>query len=357
MTLSDSFKPTSNSLNVIRLLLAAAVIVSHSWPVGGYGTEPSWGNETVGGWALFGFFTLSGYLITRSRLSGQRARDFYWARFLRIYPGFIVCLLVIAFIFAPVSQLLKSSGTYSIASAVTFVLRNSLLYAPVGAQVGISGTLTNVPFTGYWDGSLWTLFFEAAAYVSIGLLASIIPRRFFPRVVAVVFILATAASLAGATGLLALNVRIEAWTPLVIAFTAGSLLFLYGHRIRAGSITTALAFFTLVLIGVLGFIPSLGSMPLGFLLLRLGIVLPLNRIGSKYDISYGIYIYGWPVQQLIALIFPNQVLPVMAYIIVCIVITVPIAMLSSVLVEKPALRLKRSRPASVSLGSPTGLSF
>src|SRR4051812_20340496 len=113
-TLSELFDPRRNSLNFIRLVLAASVIVSHSWVIGNIGPEPEAGGEHLGSWAVIGFFAVSGYLISRSRVNSSSIRSFYVARLLRIYPGFIVCLLAVAFVFAPLSLLVGSPGTFTI---------------------------------------------------------------------------------------------------------------------------------------------------------------------------------------------------------------------------------------------------
>ena len=57
-----------NSLNLFRLILAALVLFAHSWYIAGRGSGPSIQGENLGGWAVAGFFVLSGFLITRSRL-------------------------------------------------------------------------------------------------------------------------------------------------------------------------------------------------------------------------------------------------------------------------------------------------
>jgi peptidoglycan/LPS O-acetylase OafA/YrhL len=95
------FAEGRNSLNAIRLLLAAMVIVSHSWWLGGYGTEPQPGGVKLGSWAVIGFFGISGYLITRSRIQASSALSYCRARFLRIFPGLAACVAVVAFVIAP----------------------------------------------------------------------------------------------------------------------------------------------------------------------------------------------------------------------------------------------------------------
>lgn len=342
-SLLERFDARPNSLNALRLLLAALVIVSHSWPLSGHNPEPEWGGANLGTWAVFGFFAISGFLITRSRMSGRSTCDFYRARVLRIFPGFLVALLVVALVFAPLSQVFDTDASWHPLSSVTFLLRNLLLYPPLLGQPGIVHTLSGTPFPGLWDGSLWTLFWEACCYLAIGLAVSLLPRKRVPLLVIGLFALLTLASLAGAFGVAALPELMGRVIPMLIAFAAGSLLFLFGDRIRANLPTAGIALVVLVVAGLLGLIPQLGTLPLAYLLLTLGDVLPFHGVGRSFDISYGVYIYAWPVQQTLALAFHPQ-LPVPLFILLSFVGTIPLAFLSCWLIERPALALKR-RPA------------
>jgi len=345
-SLLERFDPRRNSLNALRLLLAALVIVSHSWPLSGHHPEPAWGGANLGTWAVFGFFAISGFLITRSRLSGRSTYDFYRARVLRIFPGFLVALIVVAIGFAPLSQLFDPDAAWHPISSVTFVLRNLLLYPPLLGQPGIIHTLSGTPFPGLWDGSLWTLFWEACCYLAIGLAVSLLPRKAVPPVVIALFVLLTVVSLAGAFGAVPLPELVGRVIPMLIAFAAGSLLFLFGDRFRANPLTAVAAIVALIVIGLVGLIPQLGALPLAHLLLTLGNVLPFHGVGRSLDISYGVYIYAWPVQQTLALAFHPQ-LPVPIFILLSFVGTVPLAFLSCWLIERPALALKSRRPRAV----------
>lgn len=350
-TLATRFRPDANSLNALRLLLAALVIVSHSWPLSGREPEPALGGANLGTWAVFGFFAISGFLITRSRLSGAPAWKYYRARALRIMPAFIVALVVVAFVFAPLSQLLDPAADWRPLSSVTFVARNLLLYPPILQQPGIVDTLATVPFAFLWNGPLWTLFWEASCYVLVGIAVSLIPRRHLVPVLAAGFGVLTLVSLVAALGVLPLPEMPSRVIPLIIAFLGGALLFLLADRIPASLLGVAIAAVALIVVILLGLVPSLGTLFFGFLLLVVGTVLPLNRVGSRFDISYGVYIYGWPVQQLVALTLGPE-LPLPLFILIVFAITLPLAFLSCVLIEKPALALKGRMPRAT-IDAPT----
>lgn len=110
MVLRDALATRANGLNLLRLILAAIVIISHSWSAGGFGPEPRIGDLNLGAWAVGGFFAISGYLVTGSRLR-LALHHFLLRRALRILPGFWACLLLVSFVFAPIVARLTSSGS------------------------------------------------------------------------------------------------------------------------------------------------------------------------------------------------------------------------------------------------------
>ncbi|GAB2888893.1 acyltransferase family protein [Nocardioides pacificus] len=335
-SLSAAFDPRRNSLNALRLALATAVIVSHSWAIGDFGPEPSAGGAHLGTWAVLGFFALSGFLITRSRLRLDAAR-YYEARALRILPAFLVCLLVTAVVFAPLSAL--KAGSWDAASAITYVLRNLALYPPSIAQDGIACTLAGVPFAGMWNGSLWTLFWEAGCYLLVGGVVSAVPAKYVRGWLAAGFILASVGSLVAELGVVTAPGITARAMPMVAAFLAGSIVFLWSDRLSMRPATLVVAGGMLAAATGLGLVQSLGALPIAILLLWLGAFPDLASVGSVYDISYGVYIYAWPVQQMVVLTLGDR-LNVGVMIALSVAGTVPLAYLSCRAVEKPALRFK-----------------
>lgn len=336
--INDIFDTKRNSLNAIRLFMASSVIVSHSWLIGGYGAEPSLGGATIGTWSVIGFFTLSGYLITRSRLAPRPVLDYYRNRILRIYPGFLACLVLTAFVFAPLAVMLQSGISMRLADGFSYVVRNLPLYAPKLWQRDIGDTLSANPYPNTWNGPLWTLFWEAACYVFIGVLVSLVSRRLLPYAIASVFLMGTFCEFASIFGLIELPDRVSTAIPLIIAFCAGALVLLFGNQISLSTLCIVLSIIGLACAVATGTVTALGSFPICILLLFLGRSLPLYKVGAQNDISYGMYIYGWPVQQLLVIIFPNVSL--VQFISLSVLWTVPLACLSWFSVESPAQKLK-----------------
>lgn len=331
MTLAGSFRRESNSLNVLRLVLAGLVVVSHA-PLAGHGSPPyRLGGLDIGGWAVAAFFAISGWLVTESRIR-LALWHYLWRRCIRIFPGFWVALLVTAFVFAPVAT--RVGGSWNIGSAFTYVGSNLGL---VIRQPGIANTLHDSPYQTVWNLSLWTLAWEFACYLGIGFIwcVPVFRQRWwtlaaFAAVTAAQFGIAVGepgwASHGMATGL-----------RLVSFFLAGAVLLRFGSDISArGSVAVAAAA-ALVMLAALGKVAIFGALPLAYLAIWLACRLPFVNWGRTYDLSFGLYIYAFPIQQLLSQAGIARA-GAAAYLGLTAVVVVPIAAGSWILVERPALR-------------------
>jgi peptidoglycan/LPS O-acetylase OafA/YrhL len=324
------FDPRRNSLNALRLLFAALVIVSHAWPLGGFGPDPSPARQSLGHWAVLGFFAISGYLIAASRVRGGFG-GFLAARLLRIYPAFLVCLLAVAFIAAPISTAL-TSGSWTPTAGASYVVHNMLLKIEANT---IGGTIPHAPYGPAWNGSLWTLFYEFVCYLLIGVLLTL-PRRWQGPVVAA----ALAVTAVGGQLTVHRTGTAADFLSLAPVFLAGSLLFIYRDRVPVSWPLGVAALVLTPLAGQLNVVSSVGAPIIVYACFWLGITLPLWKVGQRNDISYGVYIYAYPVQQLIVATGGNRH-GVALYLLLSIVCTLPLAAASWFAVERPALELKK----------------
>nr|WP_181035694.1 acyltransferase [Clavibacter michiganensis] len=338
-TIGEAFDPKNNSLNAIRLGLAAAVIVSHSWLVNGLGLPPMVGGTDAGLVAVAGFFGISGYLVSASRLRSSSLRAYLWRRFLRIYPAFVVVLVVTAFVFAPLSTIVDGRSTIDWRGAGEYVLNNAALFV---RQLGVPDTLSNNPYPFVWNLPLWTLFYEAICYLVLGLLVSVAAGRFRGPIVAVLLALTTSISLGFelAPGLIASPV-LESAVSLGSFFLAGSLIYFYRRTIPSSAVLAGAAVLLAVVCTVLGVFSPLAALPTGYLLLYVsGVMTPLSAVGRRNDISYGMYIYGFPVQQGLVLFLGGLTVPIWAFAVLAVAFTVPFAWASWLAIESPASRLR-----------------
>ena len=333
--LGRRLNPRANSLNFLRLVMAVLVIVSHAWSLGGIGPEPSPGGHTLGTWSVYGFFALSGYLITGSRLNNDLT-TYLKRRILRIYPGFVVCLLVTVIVVAPIGYVTIHHTLAGYATTPTTPL--DYVVGNIGLKMNvfhIAGTPTNEHA---WTSTLWTLYYEFGCYLIIGALGMWTAFRRRPAVAVTLLALVTVLQLHQETwGRLSQAKDVPHMMELLPYFLAGTVLYLLRARVPC-TWWAALAA-TVALVGVPAVLGNsytpLCAIPLAMILLYLGAVVPV-RLGRTNDISYGIYMYGGAVQQLLRLTgLPDQ--GATLYILASVAGTVPLAVASWFLVERPAM--------------------
>ena len=320
--IGGTFDPRSNSLNFIRLILALLVLLSHAIAIGGFGsivhrTKLTW--AVSGTVAVYGFFGISGFLIARSASSHGFWR-YLWQRFLRIFPAFWVCLMVTAGFFGLVAYL-HGGGTFARYTSVpsgpfSYVVNDFVLVIHQHSIAGTpSGVGVAVPLD--WNGSLWTLAYEFGCYLVLGALAvlGLLRKRMSVLVVALCLWLAEVII----TAVPCLNVRFQYssnYVPkeiitLLTIFLVGSLVYLYrdsipDSRLLAAACGAAFALSFILPVGSGTWQWRFTSIDLFAPLLIvpclwLATHLPLVRVGSTNDYSYGVYIYAYPVSQLLAM--------------------------------------------------------
>ena len=337
MALRDRFDLRHNNFDLLRLAFAAVVAVSHGI-VMHTGDQPRVGDSTLGDFALDGFFVLSGFLVCRSYLRLASLGRFVWHRFLRIMPGFWVCLLVVAFVVAPIAALLEgrpaSTPFTEPPTAWRFLEVNAGLLM---REYGIAGLFADSPTPLITAGSLWTLSIEAACYALLAVLGvlSVLRRRAWavPVLAGTLWVLMVAqeAGLAPAVG--------DQTIRLALMFTLGATAYLYAHRIPvSGALAAvALAVFAVSAAGLDNY-RILGSVAFAYLLLWLGVALP-RTVRVRSDLSYGVYVYHWPLEQLLMLT-GAQALPTAGFLVLSLAGVVVPAALSWHFVERPVLSLK-----------------
>ena len=162
-SLEGRLKLGHNALNALRLVLATMVIVGHVPRLSGQGSDPALGVVKLGVVAVGGFFAISGYLVTNSRLHNSGG-TYMLRRLARIYPGYLLCLVITAFPLAWIVSVQR--GGWNLREAVEAVVFNSTLVTVHGT---VGATLAGAPDPTTWNGSLWTLPLELLCYIGIAL--------------------------------------------------------------------------------------------------------------------------------------------------------------------------------------------
>jgi peptidoglycan/LPS O-acetylase OafA/YrhL len=336
-TLGQVFDPRANALNAWRLGLALAVIVWHSWVLTGHQPPPFAIHQFATQDFVDGFFAISGFLIPASWLSKPRLRDYALARSLRILPGMWVCLIITAFVIAPIGVALQGGSASRLITSggpLKFVIRNS---AVAYVQFDIAGTPTGIPVPGVWNGSLWTLQYEVLLYIAVAVLGVIglLRRRWlFP----VTFVLALAISMLILCPLDGGTVA-QRTARLAVMFAAGGLMHRFRDAIPARWSLVAASAVVVLLANLLPDYRVVGAIPLAYLVIVSGALIQNRRLNLRTDLSYGTYIYACPIQQVLVIAGLGTLNPLLVALISTF-LTLPFAAMSWFLIEKPALKLK-----------------
>jgi peptidoglycan/LPS O-acetylase OafA/YrhL len=353
VTLGQEFDPRRNALNAWRLALATGVILCHSWPLTGRRVSFEPAHQLLRDVWVDGFFAISGFLITASWLSNPRLRNYFAARGLRILPGLWVCLTITAFVIAPIGVAIQRGPAVKLLlsrAPIEYVLKNS---AVAMLKPDIGGTPQGVPWPRAWDGSLWTLLPEVFCYITVAVLgvAGLLSRRWLlPAALALTLVCsallppwsafadaieaqqqidpAKAAFVLGAVA-----------TRFAVMFLAGAVLYQFRDVIPARWSLVAAAMAIVLASTLLPNYRLLGGIPLTYAIIVSGALIHHKRLRLRTDLSYGVYIYAFPIQQLLVISGLASMNPVV-FASIAAITTLPLAALSWFAVEKPALSLK-----------------
>lgn len=333
-----------NAFDAVRLCAALSVIASHSFLLtsGSYAQEPlywaSSGQITIGTLAVGVFFVISGMFISASFERTPSWQDFVRNRVLRIMPALIVVISLLALVVGPAVTTLPLNE-YFVAKETWLYFRN-ILFMPMALHLpGVfqGSTLDTV------NESIWTLRFEVACYV-VAALALMIPKLVRP--VVIVGWLASFLIVRywpNANGVSGAEYYIVAIARMFRFFGAGMLIYLYRNRIpldarlALGSLTAPLFFLgTDWFVEAIAFFGSYSMIAFGYLAPE-----QFRKLTARGDVSYGVYIYGWPIQQLLWPIGQESAV----HWLINTALAIPLAFLlgwaSWIFVEKPALTLKQ----------------
>ncbi|RAK66548.1 acyltransferase family protein [Phenylobacterium kunshanense] len=329
-----------NNFYAVRLFLAARVIFGHAFVLGGIALDA--GNANFGrlynSLGVNGFFVISGFLVTRSLLSSKTMTDYVVARVLRIVPALWVMLFVTV---AAVVLFASDRSAATLASAGRYLAENLSIifvsYTIDGVFPGMVNTAIN--------GSIWSLRWEVFCYALLGAVGYVGLTRKPSIVAALTAVLIVAFFFIGydpANDLLAGRLK------LCSLFFFGASLALYAEKILVG-VWVGLA--AVLLAGVIGYFTEIFDLvyyAFGYLLISISYskasvlrsvsrALELRSIG-KPDLSYGIFLYSFPIQQL--LYYYKITSSPVANIALTIMIASICAYLSSQYVEKPTAALR-----------------
>ncbi len=351
----DLERGRANQFDRWRLLLAVLVVYSHCFvlllrPEDASRSETflriTRGQITGGELAVDGFFAISGLLILHSWTRSRTLWHYLQKRVLRIYPGYLLAAAVCALLFGPLgaAQPSRYFTTLDLPRLIVSTLHLTSLWVP--------GVFPHNPVPGSINGSSWSIFYEFWCYLlvaGIGLTRLYQKPFFLP--------LLFAASLATYAAQHAPIGRFDQmspffhhipvpcagpWPRLLSFFLAGMTFYRYRQRIPSsrrlliGSLA-ALGLLSLAGTGLTAALPLFGTYALFYSAFSRRSGLPSSA--PRADLSYGIYLYAFPIQQLLVMHAGSHLNPYSLFLL-SLAITLGFALLSWHTVEKPALQLR-----------------
>jgi peptidoglycan/LPS O-acetylase OafA/YrhL len=331
-----------SGFDYLRISLAMAVVVIHIPPIV-YGMAfayPFWMPwlRPIYGVVLPSFFALSGYLVAGSLLRSQTLVTFFGLRILRIVPALSVEVVLSALILGPIFT------DKSLSEYFTDPLFFRYFFNLIGhIQYVLPGVFSTNPFPDKVNLQLWTVPSELKCYVLIGLMSLflIFRNRFYLIVFAIGFNVLIFALYGFLPGDGRLNVP-----PVVLinSFLAGVTLFVFRDRVVCSP-----ALFIASTIASAAFLATpngdyLMPIPIAYATAYIGVLNPRrNGLIFSGDYSYGIYLYGFPIQQAVAAAggaYKSWTLNLA----VALPAVLAVAWMSWWLIERPSLGLRKFLP-------------
>lgn len=330
-----------DGFDTLRMVSAVLVIVVHAESLTARPLIPGWDSLALGIPVLFGFMAISGYLVTASWLRDPSVVRYAGRRLLRIMPALAVVLVLGAVVLGPLLTTLPLAEYWRHPQTAGYLWQNMVLFPQ---QHSLPGVFAGNPYPHAVNGSLWTLPVDAVIYGAVLLLGvlGLLRRRWS---IVGLLILVAAAFYAYGVGVLPLPDRllnIPTWWFLACLgmACAGAAVSVFEHRLRwswwgvVGCVVAYLVFALTPLHDVTRLVT------VTYIVLGLARLLPyrLRIPGVIAQASYGVYIYGFPVQQVLA---HFGVRDPWLLSLAAIWVALALGLMSWYLVESPAMALRK----------------
>lgn len=320
----------SNNLNLVKFIAALFVIISHAYPLckgAEYNdilSDLSRNSIAFGSLAVAIFFMSSGFFVTKSLLKSKDSKKYLHNRFIRIFPPLwftlIVCILVCGLFFSTYNL-----GKYFLSIDFLKYCLNFILI-PIH---NLPGVFMNNIYPGVVNGPLWTLPIEFVCYLVL-LLAyklNLVNKKSYKYVALLVIV--------AFVGINLIPLSIKGYIQPCFLFFWGSFYWIYRDKITMKNTYFLISLVAFVLLIVLGYGHVASFLFVPYLTLYIAFCLPQcnNRLASLGNLSYDIYLCGWPIQQMIISLFGGSMLVGMN-ILISIPLSILVGYITYSLVEK-----------------------
>jgi peptidoglycan/LPS O-acetylase OafA/YrhL len=345
--LGERARGRDNNFPLLRHVAAGLVVLTHAFALSGHEMPRSWYpvlvNPELGNYSVKAFFTISGFLVTRSFIEGRGSlRRFVIARALRIYPA-LIAAVVLGVALAAWANALPAAVVLSDPSTWTYAWRNAAAWSFVA---GVTGSFPHNPIAGGPNGSLWSLPLEVRMYALVAIVGAVgmLAR---PRIAIVALIASVAAIVVAGPWELPGVASSWHWV-FVVSFLLGMTAYLARDAIPVSFALAAMLIVPVAVSHGRPFAEMAFTLALPYWVLVLAYHPALPRVRLPGDYSYGIYVYAFPLQQTLAHAMPG--LSAATMLATSVPLTLAAAALSWHALEQPMLRRK---PAASPRGART----
>jgi len=285
----------NNCFDTARLIAALMVLITHHYALSGRPEPVFWGLESMGGIAVIIFFSISGFLISKSAMACSDYTEFMSKRLRRLIPALIPCAI---FMYVIIGSFVNRDhlGDYLNIAVINNIIKTITL-----TSVLHDGITTGFIHGGI-NGSLWTLPLEFLCYLIAGCVLIFNKNRVYFLVVFILLLLVCVFITGNNTGV---YFSVPSWLyPLRgLSFFLGAVMAMTFDRWNDFKVKA----YILAALSLWMYSYSDGGLEyniLGYIVISFGTIALCTSIQDplvkgRFDYSYGIYIYAFPVQQFV----------------------------------------------------------
>ena len=345
MKLSEKINGTSTNINLIRFIAAIFVIFSHSFYVSASQEDPFSnycnGQANFGGFAVAIFFFLSGFYVTKSLYRKNDLKEYLYKRCIRIFPQLWIVVLLSVFVLGPIFTTCSLSEYFTNGSTYLYLLNGVLL--PIHNLPGVFG---NNVYDATINGPLWTMPVEFSAYLAMAVVLImskyILKNEKLQKVFHIMCVCVLLAAFVVLDVFIKNDFLITVVRPLIIFFV-GVLYCDYADKIKLNIPGAFLMIFFTGISCKIGLLNYALIICLPYILVTLTLGTKQVKINSKIlVISYEMYLFGWPVQQIVVHYFGGTMNPYLNCLIT-LPIDIALAFVLYIFVEKMEKKRYRMR--------------
>lgn len=330
----------ANNFDVLRLLAAFMVLAGHQSFISGNNSPLILMGVPIHTFGVYIFFLIGGYLISKSWKSDPHVLRYACKRFFRIWPPMLVFCIVAAVTGGMLTWLTPKEYIHH---SMLWGYFNNLIFR---VRYALPGVFEGNPYPNAVNGSLWTLPVEVAMYILLPIILSVGKGKLLPKILALVLCFAQILHLKfdPARRIIFYDTDLMQALAIVPYYLIGVV---YTDPKIKKVLNVQVAVCLILLMScmkfgiVSGLIAQYVTIPYVVFSLALAPNPKFSGVFSKCECSYGMYLYGFFVQQLVALASMQLGLQLAEWktLLIATVITFGIAMLSFRFVEKPCIKL------------------